>query len=259
MLDLEPLDDAPAGRQFDETGLGRVQPEHGDVLGHRQQQRPAAGVRVACPEHGVDLEHGAARIRDVSGERLVHHTLEDRRRHDAHRGSMTAVAGSANSDTGDDPADAATMARAAAALADAADAALGRWVVDAVGRVLDGAGAPRDDRVLARAREAGERARAELMPRLRTLLLDTDVDEQRTTPLALLRSAVRYPTEVLREAGVAPLHRDAFAERNFPDDTYDLTPASFDDLDPSLHDPAIEWGAAKAYTHLARRRREGRR
>jgi hypothetical protein len=53
--------------------------------------------------------------------------------------------------------------------------------------------------------------------------------------------------------------RDEFSERNFPDDTYDLTPASFADVDPSLHEPGLEWGAAKAHVHLARRRRQGTR
>jgi hypothetical protein len=40
---------------------------------------------------------------------------------------------------------------------------------------------------------------------------------------------------------------------------YDLTPASFADVDPALHEPGLVWGAAKAHVHLARRRREGRR
>jgi hypothetical protein len=53
--------------------------------------------------------------------------------------------------------------------------------------------------------------------------------------------------------------RDEFSLRNFPDDVYDLTPASFADVDPELHEPGLLWGAAKAHVHLARRRREGRR
>ena len=46
---------------------------------------------------------------------------------------------------------------------------------------------------------------------------------------------------------------------SFPDDPYDLTPGSFADVDPSLHEPGLVWGAAKAHVVLARRRREGRR
>ena len=45
----------------------------------------------------------------------------------------------------------------------------------------------------------------------------------------------------------------------FPDDLYDLTPGSFRDLDPALHEPGLEWGAAKAHVHLARRRAAGQR
>ena len=37
------------------------------------------------------------------------------------------------------------------------------------------------------------------------VLLAADIDEQRTTPLGLLRQAVRYPTEVLQAAGAAPV------------------------------------------------------
>jgi hypothetical protein len=74
----------------------------------------------------------------------------------------------------------------------------------------------------------------------------------------LLRAAVRIPTGVLAAAGVAPVDRDDFARRNFPDDPYDLTPASFADVDESLREPGLVWGAAKAHVHLARRRDEGR-
>ncbi len=44
----------------------------------------------------------------------------------------------------------------------------------------------------------------------------SDIDEQRTTPLALIRGAVRYPTEVLRAAGVPPVERDRFAAAGVP-------------------------------------------
>jgi hypothetical protein len=137
-------------------------------------------------------------------------------------------------------------------LADAIDAALPGWVVRSVERFTASA-AP-----LAAAREAGEEARTVIGASARALLL-TDIDEQTETPLGLLRSAVRYPTEVLRAAGVSPVRRDPFAERAFPDDVYDLSPASFADVDPSLHEPGLEWGAAKAHVHLTRRRAEGLR
>jgi hypothetical protein len=140
--------------------------------------------------------------------------------------------------TPDDPADAAALAGYADALAGALDAALPGWVDRSVRGVLA--------------------ARDEAMPRLRALLA-TDIDDQRTNPLAILRSLVPHLTAVLRSAGARPVARDEFAVRNFPDDVYDLTPASFADVDPALHDPGLSWGAAKAHVHLARRRREGRR
>jgi hypothetical protein len=134
-------------------------------------------------------------------------------------------------------------------LEEAVDRSIAGWVVRSVLFRLPGA----DSTVRARAIEAGEHARVEIGGAVRALLA-LDVDEQPTTPLTLLRRAVRYPTEVLRAAGVPPVERDEFAQRNFPDDVYDLTPATFADVDESLREPGLEWGAAKAHVHLSRRR-----
>ena len=158
----------------------------------------------------------------------------------------------------DDPTDAAALATAAAALADGIDATLPGWVV----RVADErwqqwSGEPPPPELIDAARDAGVRAEQELSPQVRALL-ETDVDEQAGNPLAILRGAVRFPTDVLHGAGVPPVERDDDAIRLFPDDDYDLTPASFADLDPSLREPGLVWGAAKAHVVLARRRREER-
>jgi hypothetical protein len=97
----------------------------------------------------------------------------------------------------------------------------------------------------------GRRASAEVGDELRRLLA-ADIDEQWTNPLAILRGAVRYPAEVLRRAGVPPIVRDEFDERHFPDDDYGLVPRAFADVDPSLADVGLAWGAAKAHAHLTR-------
>ncbi|HEV7719951.1 MAG TPA: hypothetical protein VGO60_01635 [Iamia sp.] len=160
----------------------------------------------------------------------------------------------------DDPADAAALAGYATALATGIEAHLAGWVERAVaGRYRDWSGAAAlPDEVRAAAHEAGQRATTEVAPRVRALL-DRDVDNQPTGPLALLRGAVVHPTAVLRQAGVPPVVRDAMAERIHPDDVYDLSPAAFADVHPDLHEPGLTWGAAKAHVVLARRRREGRR
>jgi hypothetical protein len=146
----------------------------------------------------------------------------------------------------------------ASVLADAVEAALGPWVERSVARVAE-AWRPGSSAELAEAAAAaGRDALAELGPLVRALL-ETDVDEQATGPLALLRTAVRHPTAVLAAAGVPPVARDEFAVRAFPADAYDLSPAAFADLDPALHEPGLIWGAAKAHVVLARRRAEGRR
>jgi hypothetical protein len=141
----------------------------------------------------------------------------------------------------------------AVALADGIEAALPKWVERSVDRVLRAWGTPFDDRVRAEAARAGQQAAAEVGPQVRALL-DIDIDEQRTTPLSLVRAAVRYPTAVLRAAGVPPVVRDEHQERLFPEDVYDLGPANFADVDPALTEVGLAWGASKAYQHLQRRK-----
>lgn len=172
----------------------------------------------------------------------------------------------ANAEPGDDPADVAALADLARALTEGIEAALPAWVERVVlerwrawqAWQEPGTGPVPPGELIAAAREAGEAARREVGPRVRALL-QADVDAQRTSPLAVVRDAVVHPTRVLAEAGVPPVVRDEHAERLFPDDAYDLTPGAFADLDPSLHEPGLVWGAAKAHVVLARRRRSGLR
>ena len=160
--------------------------------------------------------------------------------------------------TPDDPADAAALAAFADALADGVERAIPGWVERSVRRVLTDQGIAIGPETEAALADAATRAREDGAPRVRTLL-QTDVDAQAGNPLAVLRTLVSYPTSVLRASGARPVARDDFAVRNFPDDVYDLSPATFADVDPDLHEPGLVWGAAKAHVHLARRRREGKR
>ena len=151
--------------------------------------------------------------------------------------------------------DESALASHAATLADAVVAAVPDWVEACVERVLVASGCPVDPDVRAEATAAGLRAADEVGRRVRALL-GRDIDDQADTPLAILRGAVEYPTEVLRRAGVPPVERDAFARRSFPTDVYGLAPANLADVAPELAEPGLVWGAAKAHVHLARRRRE---
>ena len=133
----------------------------------------------------------------------------------------------------------------------AVESALGGWVERSVRRrLIDWTGSA-DPAAMAAAATSGRRAAVEVGAEFRRLLA-TDVDQQWTNPLSILRRAVRYPTAVLRGAGVPPIVRDAYDERHFPDDDYGLTPLTFADVDPSLHDLGLAWGATKARAHLAR-------
>lgn len=143
-------------------------------------------------------------------------------------------------------ADDAALAERATALADGIEAAIRPWLVQAV-VLRAGEGARAEAEAMA------EATAADVVPRVRALLA-ADIDEQPTTPLALLRTAVGPATALLAERGVPPVDRDEFAERAFPEDVYGLSPAAFEDVSPDLRGPGIEWGAAKAYVHLSRRR-----
>ena len=140
----------------------------------------------------------------------------------------------------------------ATALADAVEVALPGWVERSGTRIMAAwLGRPPDAGIIQAARDAGSRAGAEVGAEIRALLA-ADIDDQWTTPLSLLRAAVRYPTAVLQDAGVPAVERDPFRERLEPADIYDLSPASFADVDPALTEPGMVWGAAKALAHRRR-------
>ena len=141
---------------------------------------------------------------------------------------------------------------AAALLADGVIAALPGWVERCVASACERAGVTVKE-LGAQSRAAGLQCAVEIGSPLRDLLA-TDVDEQQSTPLSVLRSAVRFPTQVLAAGGVPAPDRDDFDASRFPDDPYGLTPASFADIDPELGPIGIAWGAAKAFEVLQRRR-----
>ena len=134
-----------------------------------------------------------------------------------------------------------TLADAGRALVDGLERAVPVWVEREVERLL--------------VAFHGEAA-ADVLPKVRAIV-EADVDEQRLNPLAVLRDAVPYPTDVLRRAGVPPVVRDEFAEDHFPDDDYGLTPMAFADVDESLHELGLVWGAAKARAHMRRHKARG--
>ncbi|MBX7070549.1 MAG: hypothetical protein K1X38_14265 [Microthrixaceae bacterium] len=145
----------------------------------------------------------------------------------------------------DDPADVELMKEVSAALVSAVEAAVAPWVEAAVVRftgVLD-----------ERARHVAAVATREVTEELRDLL-SLDIEAQRTTPLAVLRAAARYPTEVLAAAGVPPVQRDAFDQQANPDDLYGVAAATWADFGEEVGAAGIAWGAAKAHLHLRRHR-----
>jgi hypothetical protein len=123
------------------------------------------------------------------------------------------------------------------------------WVITKVAFIADAWGRLDDDarsRLDAAAIAAGDAAAARVVASL-TELFAAPALEQRTTPLEIVRSATREVTEVLASAGIPPVERDEFAERAFPGDQYDVTPATLADLgDDDLGPLQLAWGLAKA-------------
>jgi hypothetical protein len=140
-------------------------------------------------------------------------------------------------------------------LVSAVDGTIGAWVERSVAWIMTAYLGEVPAGVRAAAERAGEDARSEVVPELRRLL-ERDVDEQWTSPLSIVRAAVRFPTAVLEAAGVPEVQRDEFRERAFPEDRYALSPASWREVDPALHEPGLVWGAWKAKTVLDRRRHQ---
>lgn len=149
------------------------------------------------------------------------------------------------------------LAAIAADLADRVEATVPGWIERLVlDRVRDWSGHVSAE-VTTEAAAAAEATRHDDVPRMRALL-EADIDRQMANPLEVLRGATRHAHEALARIGVPSVVRDDFSQRSFPGDDYDLVPATWADVDPSLHEPGLTWGAAKAFVHKARRRAEGR-
>ncbi len=156
-----------------------------------------------------------------------------------------------------DPGDVQRFAEISSQLVDAVGAVVPGWIDRIITDRVVASGGDLTPELRGRAATAGAAAAADVVPRLRALV-DTDLDSQRTNPLSLLRDSTRFAHEVLAGAGVPPVLRDQFSTRSFPDDDYGLVPASWEQVDPSLHEIGLTWGAAKAFLFKARRRAEGR-
>lgn len=214
----------------------RRETDHALVVGDADEQ---GTVGIAVAQDGIDLERGPAWIGDVVAVAVVHDAFEDGERDDPH-GTILAV---------DDPGLVAQLTATGAEIVERAVAALPAWVTRSVEGIV-GAWArlsPAQEHELAAtlpAMSVGVRDR--VVSELEGLF-DRDPSAQATTPLAILRSAAREPTELLRAFGIPGVVRDPFDERYFPDDIYDLAPKAPGDIgDPDLGPVFLAWGLTKA-------------
>jgi hypothetical protein len=101
--------------------------------------------------------------------------------------------------------------------------------------------------------EVGRNAQDALRdPLLRFFRLD--IDEQRTTPLSIIRAHMNVVTQWLRDQGMQPVERDEFDTRSNPDDVFALGPFAWIDFGEDVHVAGLQWGAAKAFVHRQRHR-----
>jgi hypothetical protein len=163
---------------------------------------------------------------------------------------------------GTDPPPEATEARRLADLARVGDEivvgvqrTLGPWMIACVARILEAWGRSGPD-VEARALATAEHEAPTVAGRIADSLSELfaqDPSEQTRTPLEIVRGAIEDPTRILSDAGVPPVERDAFEERTWPEDRYDLLPRTLADLgDPELGPLQLAWGLAKARVLRAR-------
>lgn len=139
----------------------------------------------------------------------------------------------------------------------ACHSAIPNWMRKAVMRHVDRDRLDRDraeELLAARLPSAVEHLLADL-----DALFDTDVDAQRTNPLAVIRQHLNVVTTILDDLGASVAQRDPFDERIAPNDRYAVGPATWADVDASLSEPGLVWGAWKAALILQRRRDEGLR
>lgn len=153
-----------------------------------------------------------------------------------------------NSDRGESPAEAKLLATHANALLDALRTTVERW---AVNTLVSRSPADAHQRVQKGADRIRNYVRESVLPDL-TSLLGADIDAQWTSPLEIVRSLVVPITAELQTLDVPPPQRDASSIALHQDDLYNIAPATFADVDPSLHDLGLAWGAAKAHVHLRR-------
>lgn len=139
-------------------------------------------------------------------------------------------------------------------LAEAIHRAVPSWVLAAVVARTDDVDAQAAERARLRAIEVGGIAADAALDEL-VALLELPIDEQRSTPLAVVRALVRFPNEVLAEAGVVPLRRDPFEQRANPEDRYGIAVGTWADLGDDVAELGMAWGAAKAFLHKRAHRR----
>ena len=130
-----------------------------------------------------------------------------------------------------------------------------QWVDRTVRSVLDRANDVDDvtrSAALANTAAAGRAATDRVLAALRALF-SVDPAAQHATPLEIVRSLRREPTQLLAEAGISPVDRDQYETRSFPDDVYGIVPRSLAELgDDELGHQMLAWGIGKTTVLRAR-------
>jgi len=231
--------------------LGDLEAGHAFVVGDGYEER-AVGVAVA--HERVDLECGAAGVAAVDAPAVVDDAFEDRRGADAHRVIMDGMDDHHQARAAEETRGLAIMREAAEQLIAGVRRAIPPWAVAVVAeRYQQWTGSALPETLRVQAERSGEAAATRVAEQLAALLA-LDPEAQAATPLEIVRSAVREPTDVLRAAGVGEVVRDDFATRAWPHDVYGIVPNTIADFgDEALAPLHVAWGVGKATVIKARR------
>jgi hypothetical protein len=176
---------------------------------------------------------------------VVHDAFEHRQRDDSHETIMVV----------DDPELLERLRTAQDQIIAGVEAHLPAWIASEVTRILDAWSRldPVEYRMaISAASDLGGSVTVRVVGELRTLFAQ-DVGDQRATPVQIVRSAYREPTDLFNALGIPGVVRDAFDERVEPADIYGLSPQSLADLGDFQLGPALAvWGIAKSRLLRAR-------
>ena len=142
-------------------------------------------------------------------------------------------------------------------LYDAVMAAVPHWILRRIEEVMKSGATEVSTQVMNEISEVSQQVQRTVESSLFELL-SLDVDNQRQSPLHVIRTSINSATELLSRYEVPLPQRDEFETKAMPRDIFSIGPLTWKDLSEDVHEAGINWGAWKAAVVVSRRRSEGK-